>query len=70
MLSAAYFAESIISGVGFWGVKCPSYFQYIFGFCSDELHSTKRIATMGDKCSNKYIYFVDKNYQCLLLSLR
>lgn len=57
MLSAAYFAESIISGVGFWGVQCPSYFQYIFGFCSDELHLKKRIAMMGDKCSTKYVLF-------------
>lgn len=56
MLSAAYFAESIISGVGFWGVQCSTYFQYIFGFCSDELHLTKRIAMMGDKCSNKYVF--------------
>ena len=34
MLAPIYFAESIISKSGFWGHKCESYFQYVFGWCN------------------------------------
>ena len=33
-MAAVYFAESITTKNGFYGIPCPSYFNYFFGFCS------------------------------------
>lgn len=33
MSAPNYFAESITSEVGFWGVRCENYFDYLIGKC-------------------------------------
>lgn len=36
ILATIYFAESINSQLGFWGIPCNSYFQFLFGFCNSQ----------------------------------
>lgn len=56
MLAPEYFAESISSDMGFWGWRCESYFQYVFGWC--EVGKKRKRKTdyerereiMGERC--------------------
>jgi hypothetical protein len=43
---AYYFAESISSKLGFYGWKCQSYFNYVFGFCP---FNANELVLAGDK---------------------
>lgn len=36
MFAPNYFAESISSELGFWGVKCDNYFDFIVGRCGKD----------------------------------
>lgn len=55
MLALEYFAESIESDIGFYGLKCASYFQYVFGWCNlkqkirNKLRNIERVL-MGENC--------------------
>lgn len=68
MLATEYFAESITSSEGFWGLKCTGLMQYIFGICQnsnedkdddddfdfdDDDMTEKSFALMGDGCEMK-----------------
>lgn len=33
MTAPSYFAESINSDLGFWGLRCKNYFDYLIGRC-------------------------------------
>lgn len=35
MSAPGYFAESISSDVGFWGIRCENYFDFLIGRCGD-----------------------------------
>lgn len=35
MSAPGYFAESIASDVGFWGIRCENYFDFLIGRCGD-----------------------------------
>lgn len=35
MLATEFFAESIWSPEGFWGLQCSGYLQYLIGWCRD-----------------------------------
>lgn len=35
MSAPGYFAESISSDLGFWGVRCKNYFDFLVGRCGD-----------------------------------
>ncbi|XP_055857623.1 pancreatic triacylglycerol lipase-like [Episyrphus balteatus] len=53
-MAPVYFKESIKSLDGFWGVRCSSYFQYIFGWCGNNSSIINSdIALMGEHCSNE-----------------
>ena len=55
MLALEYFAESIESDIGFYGLKCESYFQYVFGWCNlkqkilNKMRNIERVM-MGENC--------------------
>lgn len=55
MLALEYFAESIESDTGFYGLKCESYFQYVFGWCNlkqkilNKMRNIERVM-MGENC--------------------
>ncbi|XP_069686187.1 pancreatic lipase-related protein 2-like [Periplaneta americana] len=61
LLAPVYFAESVMSEVGFWAVPCPNIWHYIMGWCSMENADDKEKVLMGENC-NQYtrgIYVVD-----------
>lgn len=35
MSAPGYFAESIASDVGFWGIRCDNYFDFLIGRCGE-----------------------------------
>lgn len=55
-----YFAESIRSTVGFWGWKCESYVNYLFGMC---IPQKDQQAVAGEDCrsSSSGLYFLKTN---------
>lgn len=53
MLSTIYFAESINSDVGFWGMRCISYVQYVLGWCSIRSIFRTGMHQMGEDCDHK-----------------
>nr|CAD7409626.1 unnamed protein product [Timema poppensis] len=63
MLSPAYFAESVTSEVGFWGVACPGYFQHVLGWCPDALTTLHQRVQMGEPCKPETfgVFFVETN---------
>ncbi|XP_049834001.1 endothelial lipase-like isoform X2 [Schistocerca gregaria] len=50
LMSAVYFAESVESDAGFWGVPCPSYWQHTLGWCPDGEQARKQAVLMGEHC--------------------
>ncbi|KAK7792677.1 hypothetical protein R5R35_012521 [Gryllus longicercus] len=60
LLANIYFAESIESDIGFWGTHCPSYYQYVVGWCS-VLDSGSERVIVGEHCnsSTRGVYFVE-----------
>ncbi|XP_075225239.1 lipase member H-A-like isoform X2 [Lycorma delicatula] len=51
LLAPTYYAESITSKTGFWGTSCPSYFQYVIGWCplpEPERPEAKQRIIMGE----------------------
>ncbi|KAF5278398.1 hypothetical protein FQA39_LY05887 [Lamprigera yunnana] len=57
--ATVYFAESINSPIGFWGWSCPSYWDYLFGRCTQHILETP----MGEHVNKKLhgIYAVVTN---------
>ncbi|CAD7079414.1 unnamed protein product [Hermetia illucens] len=51
MMSTIYFAESVHSKFGFWGIRCPSIFQFIFGQCEvgTSIQESDKVL-MGEHC--------------------
>lgn len=37
MTAPGYFAESISSDLGFWGIRCENIFDYLVGKCGENL---------------------------------
>ncbi|XP_047119445.1 pancreatic triacylglycerol lipase-like isoform X1 [Schistocerca piceifrons] len=50
LMSAVYFAESVESAAGFWGLPCPSYWQHTLGWCPDGEQARKQAVLMGEHC--------------------
>jgi hypothetical protein len=54
---AEYFAESINSELGFYGFKCESYFQYVFGWCNLKQKVRNKLSLerikMGEFCEKR-----------------
>lgn len=52
-----YFAESINSNAGFYGIQCESYFSYVFGWCDpkQKVRSKARLnrVRMGEHCEQR-----------------
>jgi hypothetical protein len=52
-----YFAESINSADGFFGFRCESYFQYVFGWCNLKQKVRSKLGLnrvkMGEHCEHK-----------------
>lgn len=49
-----YFRESIMSPSGFYGFKCSSYFQYLFGWCGNESKIVNEDELlMGEDCPHE-----------------
>lgn len=65
MTAPSYFAESINSDLGFWGIRCKNYFDYLIGRCgrrdknaadeedddedSDEVEKDRRLESKGEE---------------------
>lgn len=62
-LSKEYFAESINSDIGFYGFRCESYFQYVFGWCNLKEKVRNKLGLdrvkMGEHCEQKWVWEVD-----------
>lgn len=48
MASPVYFAESINSGLGFWGVRCQSFFEFLLGQCGQAVDGQQSKGQLPD----------------------
>lgn len=65
LLSKEYFAESINSDIGFYGFRCESYFQYVFGWCNLKQKVRSKLGLdrvkMGEHCERKWVWEVESS---------
>ncbi|XP_026480171.1 uncharacterized protein LOC113386617 [Ctenocephalides felis] len=57
----AYFAESIISKVGFYGSKCSSYIEHILRWCPADNKDTREIMGEPSKPGTVGVFYVQTN---------